>query len=122
VEGSLMTGNRCIRRTIVYAASVRAKSTYETCQPCNQCARDLSPVALTSQADPRSSIEWQITPFSIRRIAIQRHVLVPSFGAKALGVHSVKVWSAMHSIHGICNSRALRDKHRRFAIRATTGR
>lgn len=113
VGGSFMTGKRWIRRTMVYAASVRAKSTWSI-NVSNHIffgTKFHNGGTPTPEADPWATIERQVTPFGVGRVVVQRHVFIPSLGPEDLSVHPIKIGPPMHRVDAVRHSSALRNKH-----------
>jgi hypothetical protein len=75
---------------------------------------------LTSQTNPRSAIERQVSPFRIRLVVVERHVLVPALWSKQLSVHTIEIRTSMHSIHAISYCGAFGDEDGRLSVRPTT--
>jgi hypothetical protein len=75
---------------------------------------------LTSQADPRATVEGKIAPFGFRSVVLERHILVPTFRAEQLSIHSIKIRPSVHRIYTKSHCASFEDEYWRRAIWSAT--
>ncbi len=80
----------------------------------------LEKVKLTSQTNPWSAIERQVSPFRIRLVVVEWHVLVPALWSKQLGVHAIEIRTSMHGVNAVSYCGAFGDEDGRLSVRSTT--
>ena len=102
-------------RTTAYAASVRAKSTRRKVSLA--LLQGCLSVYLTAETSSGAGTKWDVAPFLVDWVMVNRHILIPPLRAEKLGVHSEKIRSAMHSVHAEGHRTALWDQDWRLSVR-----